>query len=224
MLVDIALKLRRSRHTNPIFGDRITVVADASRAIEYTALAYPAGYVTFLSEDAEDQQPGVNENRQRITQRWGVIVGLDATTDIRGQGAAQSIEAIRPAIFRAIYNWSPSKDYGLLWYGGCKLLEISRATTFWLMTFGAYYWVCGEEGETEEQFERLPDFLGLNVKVDRLQPHDRGLPPSQEYDPRFGPAPWASGPEGRVETEMRIDVPWQTRERIVSMSNQRRES
>ena len=222
MLAEIALKLRRSSFTSPIFGDRVTCVADASRAIEYTALAYPAAYVCFMSEDAEEQSPGSNANRQRVAQHWGVIIGLDATMDIRGQQPAESIDGIRRAVFHAIYNWAPTKDYGLLWYESCKLLEISRANTFWLMTFGSYIWVCEDDGETQEQFDPLPAFEGANVKVDWLQPHDRGEPPSQEYDPRFGPAPWASGPEGRVETEMRIDVPWQTRERIVSMSNRRR--
>ena len=50
MLDLVAMKIRRSRSANAIFGERVTVVADASRAIDHAALTFPAAYVTFLSE------------------------------------------------------------------------------------------------------------------------------------------------------------------------------
>jgi hypothetical protein len=207
MMADLIAKLRRSTDTSPIFGDRVTGVADASRAIEYTALGFPAAYVTFLADDAEEQRPGSNDNRQRITEQWGVIVGLQATADVRGHQPAQSIMTVRRALFRAIYNWRPpASSYGALWYVGCKLLEVNRAATFWLFTFASHCWVDGEcDGEHEEQFDPLPDFLGANIKVDWLQPFDPGIPPSQEYDPRY-PPPRTYGPDGRIETTFTVDV------------------
>jgi len=219
-MAELIMKLRRSSATSAIFGERVTGVADPSRAIEYTALAWPAAYVTFLSDEAETQPPGANENRQRITQHWGIIVGLEATNDIRGQDPTQQIEWIRKQIFRAIYNWAPSVDDGQkityesgpFWYDGTKLLEVSRAATFWLMSFGCYSWICGadSEGETEEQFDKLPPFDGVNVYSDWIDPHDPGEPPSQEYDPpigpRSGPPPWPTGPEGRIESEFRTST------------------
>jgi hypothetical protein len=222
-MAELILKLRRSRHTNAIFGDRVTGVADVSRAVSYTALAYPAAYVTFLSDDAEAQPPGANENRQRVAQRWGVIVGLQATNDVRGQDPTQQIDYIRRQLFLALYNWSPNFNpdplgpveyrFGPLWYDGCKLLEVSRAATFWLLTFGTYYWICGAEGEgeTEENYEGLGDFEGLNIYEDYIDPHDPGEPPSETYDPPVGPnrgpPPWPTGPEGRIEKRAQIDMP-----------------
>jgi hypothetical protein len=224
MMAELIMKLRRSRHTNAIFGERVTGVADQSRAIEYTALAWPAAYVCFLSDQADPQLAGANENRQRITQYWGIIVGLQATNDIRGQEPTQEIEWIRKQIFRAIYNWAPSVDDGKeityesgpFWYGGTKLLDVGRDATFWLMSFGCYTWICGAEGEGEDdQFE--PPNTGvlerIHIYEDYIDPHDPGLPPSQEYDPpigpRRGPPPWPSGPEGRIEKEHRIEFPAQ---------------
>jgi hypothetical protein len=225
MLAELVDKLRVSPSTAATFGDRVTPVADASRAITYTALAYPAAYVCPLSEDAERQAPGANENHQRITSLWGVIVALEATEDIRGAAPALSIETVRRDIFRAIYNWSPNfatqphapmeYRYGNIWYEGTKLLEVSRAATFWLISMGAYCWICGAEGEGEtDQFE--PPYTGILERVhvynDWIDPHDPGLPPSEDYGqppvgPPRGPAPWPTGPEGRIESEFRVELP-----------------
>jgi hypothetical protein len=213
MMAEIIMKLRRSRATSPIFGDRVVGVAEASRAFDYQSLACPAAFVCFLSDHAERQDPGANENQQRVTQMWGVIVALEATMDIRGQDPTQQIDEIRREIFRAIYNWSPDKHYGNFWYNDTKLLAINRAITFWLLSFGSYYYVCGAigEGETEDQFEPLPPFEAIDGiappwGVDWIKPHDPGLPPSQIYDPKRGPAPWPSGPEGRIEQRIRFNV------------------
>jgi hypothetical protein len=215
MMAELIMKLRRASSTRPFFQDRVVGVADASRAATYTALSFPACYVCFLSEDADAQSPGANENQQRVTQRWGVIVGLEATNDIRGQDPTQQIDSVRVALFRALYNWSPNYNpdpftrlqyrYGNLWYDGCKLLDVNRAVTYWLFTFGTFYWVCSAEGEEEEQFDPLPDYKGFNIHIDWKKPHDPGEPPSEEYDPRRGPAPWPTGPEGRIEQEIRYD-------------------
>ena len=208
MLDLIALKLRRSRSTSAIFGERVTVVADQSRAVDYTALAWPAAYVCFLSETAGDYVAGSNDNWQRVTTQIGIIVGLSATNDIRGQDPALRIDGVGRAIRRAIYNWTPDPGmWGAIWYEGYKLFEVSHAATFWLFAFNSYYDICDADGETEEQFEPLPDFLGADISVDYIDPHDPGEPPSEQYDPRFGPAPWATGPEGRIELRFTIDLP-----------------
>ena len=209
MLDLIAQKIKRSSSTAAIFGDRVTVVADVSRATTYTALTWPAAYVMLSGETASEQAAGSNDNWQRITQQYDVIVGLQATDDIRGQAPAMRIEDVRRALFRAIYNWSPDKRWGPLWYQGLELLagEINRAVTFWRIGFGCYVDVCGDEGETEEQFDPLPDFLGIHYLIDWIDPHDPGNPPSLIYSARYGPAPWRIGPEGRIEMELRLDFP-----------------
>src|SRR5215469_13554267 len=117
MMDHLIMKLRRSRYTSAIFGDRVAGVADASRVTEdYATLDYPSAYVTLLSEQAEPQPAGNNENRQRVQQIWGVIVGLSATPDIRGQQPTHTIDDIRPRLIRAIYNWAPAKAYENFWY------------------------------------------------------------------------------------------------------------
>jgi hypothetical protein len=212
MIDEIIMKLRRARSTMPIFSDRVTGVADIRHAVTYTGLAWPACYVTFLGEEAEAQQPGSNENNQRCAQHWGVIVGLDASPDIRGHDPIQRLERIRTALMLALYNWRPPGDgyEGAFWYNGCRRLEeINRAAAYFVFTFSIYARVCGEEGEgeTEENFEQLPAFETMHAGIDFAQPHDRGLPPSQMYDPKYGPPPWAKGPEGRVEVAFRLVFP-----------------
>lgn len=214
MMAELITKLKRSSSTRAVFNERVAGVADVSRVTdERVALPFPAAYVAFLSEDAEPQPRGANENSQWVAQHWGIVIGLDATPDIRGQEPAQSIETIRNAVFRAIYNWAPPKlpdkrRFSLFSYEGCKLLEINRAVTYWLLTFQTYMGIGGDcDGETEEQFDPLPEFLGINAKIDWIDPHDPGLFPSETYDPKRGPAPWPVGPEGRIESEFTVDYP-----------------
>jgi hypothetical protein len=216
MMADIILKLRRSSATGSIFADRVTGVAAPQRAYDYAALAYPAAFVALLSEDAEAQPPGSNENTQRVAQIWGIVVALNATDDIRGQEPSQSIEVIRRAVMRAIYNWSPHSTIANLWYDGCELLAVNRAVAFWVLRFGTYFWLCGEDGvgETEEQFDPLPWFLRIHYNFDWISPHDPGLPPSEIYDVKFGPPPWRSGPEGRVEMHAEDQLPPQPPRRV----------
>jgi hypothetical protein len=226
MMAEIIMKLRASPSTAAIFGDRVSGSADETRPPTYAALAYPSAFVVYLGDDAEPQAPGANENQQRMVEHWGIIVALEATEDIRGQAPAQQIRPVRDAVYKALYNWAPNRQQnpmlpveylsGNLWYESCKLIQLSRAATFWLLTFGAHTWICGAEGELD-QFE--PPHTGILERIhvynDWTDPHDPGLPPSQDYGqppvgPPRGPAPWPTGPEGRIESEFHVELPTTT--------------
>jgi hypothetical protein len=205
-MADLIAKLRRSRSASAVFGDRVAGAADVFKIVEYANMAMPCAYVVFLSETAEPAEAG-NENVQWNTETWGVAIKLAAHEEIRGQAPAMTVPQMRRALFRALFNWSPSTGYTLLAYDGCKLLAHSRDVTVWLFTFTTHTQFDECDGETEEQFDTLPAFLGVNARVDAIDPFDPGAPPSEEYDPAFGPAPWNSGPEGRIETSFTIDIP-----------------
>lgn len=228
LMVQIINKLRRSRATGPIFGGRVAGAADASRVMDYANMDVPACFVCFLSDVAEPTPRGANEVHVRFTTSWGIIVKLTAHMDIRGQDPAMTVPDVRVALFRALLNWSPSvippgdipppgiqtvaREWSPLAYDKCELLQVNRDATFWMFTFTTSTWICADDGETEEQFDPLPDFLGANFNVDWIDPHDFGVPPSgetppPEYDPRRGPPPWPVGPEGRIESEFKIDLP-----------------
>jgi hypothetical protein len=217
MMAELVMKLRRSRYTSPHFGDRVTGVFDPTRAIERTALAYPAACVTFLGEDADALPSGGNENWQQLTQHWGVVIGLGATPDIRGQASVMDFETIMLAVHRAIYNWRPPGPgiQGAFWYDGVEHVRPNGndlARTFWLMTYNIYRRLDAEcDGEVEDTIEGglpggRPDFLRVGMKVDWQEPFDPGNPPSQAYDPKY-PPPRTYGPDGRIESELLYDVP-----------------
>lgn len=218
-MADIILKLRRSRSTVPLFGGRVAGAADASRVMDYANLEAPAAFVVFLSDTCEPAEERANEIHQALTAHWGVVVKLSAHVDIRGQAPAMTVPDVRARLFSALLNWSPypvppgppfvgrppQRPWSALEYEKCELLQVNRDATFWLFQFACSTVLCAEDGETEETFEPLPDFKGANFKVDWIDPHDPGLPPSEEYDPRIGPAPWPTGPEGRIEAEFKVD-------------------
>jgi hypothetical protein len=203
-MADLIAKLRRSNAAGAVFADRVAGAADAFKIVEYANMALPCAYVVFLSETAETVE-AINENVQKVTETWGIAVKLSAHEEIRGQAPAMTVPNVRRALFRALFNWSPSLGYTLIAYDGCKLLAHSRDVTVWLFTFTTSTQIDECDGE-QEQFEH-PAFLGVNARVDAVDPYDPGLPPSLEYDPAIGPPPWATGPEGRIETQFTIDIP-----------------
>jgi hypothetical protein len=207
---DLIGKLRRASSTAAIFGDRVAGVAHINRIVEYANMAAPSAYVVYIGELAEAAEV-VNENVQWVTETWGVAVKLAAHEEIRGQAPAMTVPEVRRAILRAIFNWSPSLGYSLFAYRGCEPVifqaggNVSRDVTVWLFTFTTRTQIDECDGETEEQFDPLPEFLGVNANVDAIDPYDPGLPPSQPYKPELVP-PHSTGPEGRIETSFTIDI------------------
>jgi hypothetical protein len=203
---DLIAKLRRSSSTTAIFGARVAGAADASRVVDYANMAMPCAYVCYLSDDAQPHPAGANtEVVQHVTETWGIAVKLEAKEEIRGQAPAMTVPTVRTALMRAIFNWSPNLQHDLIQYAGTKLLAVSRDSTVWLFSFATGFMIDQCYGETEEQFDPLPAFEGINARVDFIDPFDPGDPPSLEYDPAY-PAPRTTGPDGRIETTFTIDV------------------
>jgi hypothetical protein len=205
---DLIAKLRRSTPARTFFADRVAGVADENRVAEYANMEPPCAYVAYIGDSAAPSD-AINENVQWVTETWAILVKLAAHEEIRGQAPAMTIPAIRRAIFKAIFNWSPTTGYTLFSYGGSSCIGISRDVTIWRFTFMTRTQIDECDGETEEQFDPLPAFKGINAIVDAIDPHDPGLPPSEEYQEyaasRAGPPPWATGPEGRIEARFTLD-------------------
>lgn len=177
---DLIAKLRRSTPARTFFADRVAGVADENRVAEYANMEPPCAYVAYVGDSAVPSD-AINENVQWVTETWAILVKLAAHEEIRGQAPAMTIPAIRRAIFKAIFNWSPTTGYTLFAYGGSSCVGISRDVTIWRFLFTTRTQIDECDGETEEQFDPLPGFKGIDVIVDTIDPHDPGLPPSEEY-------------------------------------------
>jgi hypothetical protein len=120
-----------------MFEGRVAGAADFAQGVESQVwLTLPAAYVIPLDEDATENVD-TTSLRQYVTERIGVIVEIDNSTDRRGQAAATSIDDARTWIFKALLNWhiDPNRSARGLYYGGGQLREFDRARLFYQFEF-----------------------------------------------------------------------------------------
>jgi hypothetical protein len=128
----------------PALGGRVSGAADFAAGLESTVnLALPSAFILRL-EDAvtdNDQQPGL---QQLVTERMGVVVEFDNTTngdaDRRtGFAGTNQTDDMRGALWAALLTWLPPELTGRarqgFSYGGGHLLDFDRARLFWQFEF-----------------------------------------------------------------------------------------
>ncbi len=104
-----------------IFGGNVAGAAKFAQgsADDQVWLPMPAAYVIRGEEDA-DSNDSLNALEQTVRERVSVIIVIPTLsaggslniTDRRGQAAADQIEPLRNAVFKALLNWRPVEDGG----------------------------------------------------------------------------------------------------------------
>ena len=170
--MDLDAAILQLRRNVPVFGGdaatgaggRVAGAADFARAIEDQAwMLLPAAYVIPLDEDT-DENPGGNGLVQIVTERIGVIVEFDNSTDRRGQASAEQFLAVRTAVWAALLNWriDPVNAAQGLSYGGGRLLQFDRARLFYQWEFVLHRQLTDSDGWQEP----VDDLTELDVQVD----------------------------------------------------------
>jgi hypothetical protein len=123
----------------PIFNGNVGGAADYSVGLESTTtMALPCCFVYPVSDDPAPNEDMGGALRQLVQERIAVVVCVDNSADRRGQAGADSIEAIKYALFAGILNFYPSDQFRAnqgLRYGGGHLLGFDRARLFWNFEF-----------------------------------------------------------------------------------------
>ena len=146
--MNISAVIAQLRMYAPVFEGRVAGAADFSKGLEDAVwMAQPAAYVIPLDEEAGENrsQDGLV---QLITERIGVIVAFDNTTDRRGQGPATDLHEVRAAVWSALLNWRPypdSEGRGFS-YGGGQLRDFDRGRLFYQWEFVIETTVTDDDG------------------------------------------------------------------------------
>ncbi len=157
-------------------------------------LTMPSAWVVMTDDD-----PGENTSdnviRQSIVDGFDVVVAVK-TTDERGQAAADPLHDIRAELLRALVGWEPMPGYEPIQYAGGQLLLINRDRVLYRFRFECEWTLGG--GDTPETFQEvvlagLPPLAGLDVEVDAI-------------DPMADPNLSKPGPDGRIETVLRVEL------------------
>lgn len=174
----------------PTFENRVGGAAEFAAARTSTALAVPCAFVIPLDDNPE-RNTHANGLRQELIEAFGVAVAVSNELDEKGQGAVDKVDDLRTEIWAALLNWPPGENYDGLQYQAGTLVQIDRSRLWWQFEFGARTEITEEDGYTPAH----PHFEGMTVNVDQIDPAaDRNV----QYP----------GPDGRIETELRInDLP-----------------
>lgn len=178
----------------PTFAARVAGALQFDLVRDSALLPMPAAYVVMTEDDPGGNQVQ-NRTRQQIGDEFDVVVAL-ATSDERGQAAADPLHDIRAELLRALVGWRPMAGYDPVTYEGGSLVLIDRSRVLYRFGFRAEWTLGG--GDVPETFEEvelagLSPLAGVDIDLDAI-------------DPMADPNLSNPGPDGRIETVLRVEL------------------
>jgi hypothetical protein len=172
--MDVNKVITQLRTFCPMLGNRVGGAANfdtAEGVVGFTDPAtgkpvYPAAVVVPLEDDAARDDDLSSLTQLTVTEKIAVIVEFDASSDRRGQGAVDQVEAMKYALYRALLNWYIDQDIASqgLYYVGGQLLSFDRARVFWQFVFALDVTITDADG-----FQTSGDPL-TNISTDPAAP------------------------------------------------------
>lgn len=202
MNLDVIIAQLRQRA--PLYVQRVGGAAQFQVLPEAANLVIPAAYVLPLDEQPQAQSSG-NGYQQSVVEQFAVVVVLSNKADERGQAAASNLDAHRAGVFRALLGFQPSAAHDIVEFAGGQLLHLDRARLYYQFEFAATYAISTEDTWIVDRNDELPDFEGVDLRVDALDIFDPNTPAADHPgDPAAYPG--GQGPDGRIEAGATINV------------------
>lgn len=203
--MNLHIIIAQLRQRAPIFGGRAAGAAQFQILAEAANLTMPAAYVLPLDEQPGDQDSQTGY-QQTVREGFAVVVALSNREDERGQTAAGNLDTVRRALFRALLGFQPAKDYDAIAFEGGQLLHLDRARLYYQFEFSVGYAISVEDTWIPDRNAELPDFEGLDIRLDALDIFDPNTPAADfPGDPNAYPG--GKGPDGRAEAGAVINLP-----------------
>lgn len=194
--MNINIVIAQLRARAPLFEQRVGGAAKFEGILPEAAnLRMPAAYVLPLDEQPQEQS-SKNGYQQTVSERFAVVVAMSNVLDERGQKPTVDLDTIRKALFRALLGFQPGEDYDVIAFEGGELLHLDRARLYYQFEFSVEYAVTTEDTWIPTRNEELPDFEGLDLDVDAIDP----------FDPNRVP-PGERGPDGVIDVRLSINLP-----------------
>lgn len=194
--MNLNIVIAQLRQRAPLFaGGTVAGAAKFEILPEAANLRMPAAYVLPMDEQPAEQE-SENGYQQTVQERFAVVVALSNSADERGQTAAASLDGVRAALFRALLGFQPAEDYDVIVFEGGQLLHLDRARLYYQFEFSVEYAVSTEDTWIVDRNAELPDFKGLDIEVDAIDPFD---PNRVAFGER--------GPDGVIDVRLSIDLP-----------------
>ncbi|WP_200873847.1 hypothetical protein [Bordetella bronchiseptica] len=187
----------------PVFSGRVAAGLDVDVVLNSGQMPMPAAYVVMAEDDAGDLLSQTSY-MQAISDSIDVVVVLNVR-DEAGHLNADQLHHVRAELLRALAGWEPGPGYDGLVYNGGDLIRLDRARCSYRYSFSAEFQLgrAGSDGadppppaETWQEFELdgLPKLEGVTLRLDAI-------------DPMTDPNIKRPGPDGRIEHEIRMELP-----------------
>ncbi|RIJ06056.1 hypothetical protein DXK93_01640 [Achromobacter sp. K91] len=186
----------------PAFEGRVAGGLDTDVVMGSAHMKPPAAYIIQAEDDAAELQSQTSY-LQEIRDSIDIVVVL-ATRNEQGNLEAELLHEIRRQLFLALAGWEPHEGYDGLIYNGGELVQLDRSRCVYRFSFSAAFTLgraafddrSGQPAETWEEYERdrLPRFAGGTLHIDAIDPM---------ADPNLN----KPGPDGRIEHEVRMELP-----------------
>lgn len=134
--MNIQAVLDQLRTAGTALGDRFYGIAEFVEANQdpQAGVVTPAAFVVAQQEQASQGAPDPGPAPQ-VSERFSVVLMLDASADLEGYAAAASRPALALAVRAAIEGWAPDATRSAIVYDGARLLATNRAHYFWQLDF-----------------------------------------------------------------------------------------
>lgn len=180
----------------PVFDNRVAGAAQFNLLPENAALEVPCAFVIPLDDNPQENisMSGIN---QALKDSFAVVVAVTNKTDERGQSSVSSIHAIRGLLWKALLGWEPAEEYDGIAYEGGQVMRLDRARLWYQFEFGANMQIQASDSwlrpdnDQDGSLAKLPDFDGVHIRMDCIDPSDPNAHPTPQ-------------PDGRIEAEFGV--------------------
>ena len=135
----LSLIITRLKNNVPLLNKKVEGLLQLSD-IDNAGARRAGAFVLPLKEDAQANQASTQVVVQRITETFGVVVGVKTVRDLRGEAAHDGgLSSIKDELLQAMVGWVPVVDYSQFEYVGGQLLKINGGTVYWVYNFKVWH-------------------------------------------------------------------------------------
>lgn len=113
----------------------VGMTLDLVKVIERTPKKPVECYVFPVSETPGSNERASGPARQKLNITVGVVIGIKASNDSRGERSADKLESVRAAIRDSLFGWKPQEAKTHFLLGKSQLIKMVPGGVWWLEQF-----------------------------------------------------------------------------------------
>jgi hypothetical protein len=126
---------------------RVEIAADIAQLMaELTPAKSPWAWVISPGDNATPNQLMTGGIRQKVTDRYGVVLACRDVSDRRGEAALIAVEALFTAVEAALLGYVPAAGYAPIEYESGRMAGGSDGWVLWLHIWQSHHYIWSSSG------------------------------------------------------------------------------